>query len=80
MADHLRSELVLGALDMALTRRQPGSGLVHHSDHGTQGGFHRSSQHLETEVASDGRWQAGAGDPGIAWRDVVAGQAIGRAA
>jgi putative transposase len=32
MADHLRAELVLDALGMALRRRRPAAGLVHHSD------------------------------------------------
>lgn len=36
MADHLRSELAGDALSMALRRRQPGSGLLHHSDRGVQ--------------------------------------------
>ncbi len=36
MADHLRSELVVDALEMALARRRPDSGLVHHSDQGSQ--------------------------------------------
>ena len=36
MADHLRTELVLDALDMAITQRQPAPGLVHHTDHGCQ--------------------------------------------
>ena len=36
MAGHLRAELVSAALDMALARRQPAAGLVHHSDHGIQ--------------------------------------------
>jgi putative transposase len=36
MASHLRTELVSGALDMAVARRQPSAGLVHHSDRGTQ--------------------------------------------
>jgi transposase InsO family protein len=36
MADHLRAELCLDALDMALKRRRPGAGLVHHSDRGVQ--------------------------------------------
>jgi putative transposase len=36
MAPHLRTELVVGALEMALDRRQPPAGLIHHSDHGTQ--------------------------------------------
>jgi putative transposase len=36
MAGHLRTELIVEALDMALARRRPKSGLVHHSDRGTQ--------------------------------------------
>ncbi len=36
MADHLRTELCLDALDMALRSRRPGGGLVHHSDRGVQ--------------------------------------------
>jgi putative transposase len=36
MADHLRTELVLDALDMAIAQRNPTTGLVHHSDHGCQ--------------------------------------------
>ena len=36
MADHLRTELVLDALDMAIAQRQPAPGLVHHTDHGCQ--------------------------------------------
>jgi putative transposase len=36
MADHLKTELVLDALEMALWNRRPGPGLVHHADHGIQ--------------------------------------------
>jgi putative transposase len=36
MADHLRTGLVLDALTMAVQRRRPKPGLVHHSDHGCQ--------------------------------------------
>ena len=36
MAGHVRAELVLDALGMALERRKPRAGLVHHSDHGSQ--------------------------------------------
>ena len=36
MADHLRTELVADALEMAIARRRPGEGLIHHSDAGTQ--------------------------------------------
>ncbi len=39
MADHLRTELVLDALDMAIAQRNPTTGLVHHSDHGCQGQY-----------------------------------------
>ena len=36
MATHMRTQLVTAALDMAVARRRPGEGLVHHSDHGSQ--------------------------------------------
>jgi putative transposase len=36
MAPHMRSELVVGALDMAVRRRGPAKGTIHHSDHGGQ--------------------------------------------
>jgi putative transposase len=36
MAEHLRAELVVDALKMALARRRPDPGLVHHSDQGSQ--------------------------------------------
>jgi len=36
MAAHLRTELVVGALEMAVWNRRPDEGLIHHSDHGCQ--------------------------------------------
>jgi putative transposase len=36
IADHMRHELVVDALQMALARRRPGAGLIHHSDQGSQ--------------------------------------------
>jgi putative transposase len=36
MADHLRTELVVSALEMALWNRRPDPGVIHHSDHGCQ--------------------------------------------
>jgi putative transposase len=36
MADHLRSELVIEAVDMAVWRRRPTPGVIHHSDQGSQ--------------------------------------------
>ena len=45
MDERMPQELTLAALDMALKRRRPLPGLMHHSDCGSQGGFKRSSQH-----------------------------------
>jgi putative transposase len=36
MAPHLRTEIVVDALQMAIARRKPAPGLVHHSDRGVQ--------------------------------------------
>lgn len=36
MADHLRTALVLTALEMAVWNRQPAAGVIHHADHGCQ--------------------------------------------
>ena len=44
MAEHMRAELVVAALQMAAGRRRPRTGVVHHSDHGSQPGLNRSSQ------------------------------------
>jgi hypothetical protein len=59
-AGHMRTDLVLDALRMALTRRQAGADieLVHHSDAGSQGGFKWSSQHLDGEEL---RWASRGG-------------------
>jgi putative transposase len=48
MAEHMRKELVIDALGMALLRRAPQKReTILHSDHGSQGGFNWSSQHLD---------------------------------
>jgi putative transposase len=36
MAEHLRTELVIEAVEMALWRRRPSGGVIHHSDQGSQ--------------------------------------------
>jgi putative transposase len=36
IAEHLRTELVTAALDMAITRRRPAAGVIFHSDRGCQ--------------------------------------------
>jgi putative transposase len=57
MATHLRSELVVDALQMAIARRKPAPGLVHHSDRGVQYTSLSFGKRLEDEgfVASMGR-------------------------
>ncbi len=45
MANHLRAELVLGAMEMAVGQRRP-KNVIHHSDQGSQGGLNRLSQHV----------------------------------
>ena len=88
MADHLRTELVLDALDLALASRRPAAGLVHHSDRGCQGEFNWSSQHqggeeLRWQTASDAD-RIGRGGPrcdrlvGRRWRDARTGSGSGR--
>ncbi len=59
MADHLRSEIVVDALQMAVWNRRPSPGVIHHSDHGSQGGFNWSSQHLVTREVLHGSSTAG---------------------
>lgn len=54
MANHLRSELVLDALEMAVTQRKPRD-VIHHSDQGSQPGFKRSSQHQHGRIVRSRR-------------------------
>ncbi|MET2832995.1 IS3 family transposase [Mesorhizobium shangrilense] len=49
--------LTVAALKAAIERRKPPPGCVHHSDRGAQGGFKRSSQHLN-EGGCDGHSKA----------------------
>ena len=78
MADHLRAELCVDALVMALQRCHPPEGLIHHSDRGVQGGFKRSSQHPDGG-GCDGHAETTFGSPG-ARRVTLAGPARGGAA
>ena len=43
--EQMSSDLVIAALNMAITTRRPES-VIHHSDQGSQGVFNRSSQHF----------------------------------
>jgi putative transposase len=49
MATHLRTEVVVDALQMAIARRKPAPGLVHHSDRGVQYTSLSFSKRLEDE-------------------------------
>jgi putative transposase len=88
LADHLRAELVVDALEMAVARRRPDPGLVHHSDQGSEGGFKRCSQRLAREEL---RWESPSGVDRIGrcesrcarlvvlrWRGVSIGSGSGR--
>jgi hypothetical protein len=74
METHLRSELVLQALEMAYGQRRPGQ-VVHHSDQGTQDGFKRSSQRIhggcddnaKTAVRSIGTGEVALTRPSASW-------------
>ena len=54
IADHMRTELVEEALNVAAATRDSLKGAIFHSDHGSVGEFNRSSQHLDREVK---RWE-----------------------
>ncbi len=54
MAEHMRAELVVDALEMAVARRRPAPGLIHHSDQGSTSRS-RSARPPETP-ASPARW------------------------
>jgi putative transposase len=66
MAEHMRAELVVDALKMAVRRRRPARGTIHHSDHGGQPGLNRSSQQCVREMnlgaAGDGSTGVRRGD------------------
>jgi transposase InsO family protein len=47
IADHMRTDLVVDALTAAARTRGSLAGAIFHSDHGAQGGFNWSSQHLD---------------------------------
>lgn len=67
MADHMRQELVVDALNMAIARRRPEAGLIHHSD---QGGQYVSLGF--GQAASDAGIARSMGSRGDCWDNAVA--------
>jgi putative transposase len=83
VATRMTTPLVLDCLEQALWTRQREdagnlTGLIHHTDAGSQGGFNWSSQHLD-HGGVDG--QASGVDDGVDWAvaDEVAGSAVASA-
>lgn len=67
MASHLRAELVVEALEMAIWRRKPAPGLIHHSDRGSQYTSLSFGKHLEEAQILPSMGQVGsAGDNAMA--------------
>jgi transposase InsO family protein len=70
MATHMRASLVVDALKMALARRRPPHGLIHHSDQGGQAvslAFGRAAHDAGIAVSMGSRGDAyadGAGSGG----------------
>ncbi len=67
MADHMRTELVTDALQMALDHRRPDPGLIFHSDRGCQ----YTSENFATLLESNGIVQS-LSRPGQCWDNAVA--------
>ena len=67
MADHLRTELASGALQMALATRRPKPGLIHHTDRGVQ---YTSATYRAVLAAQHVRQSVG--KPGTCWDNAVA--------
>jgi transposase InsO family protein len=73
MADHLRSELVVSALQMAGTQRRPSPGLLVHSDRGVQ----YASQETRSFLECHG-WEASMSRPGNPYDNAWMESAIGK--
>ena len=67
LAEHMKTSLVIAALDIALATRTPATGLIHHSDRGTQ----YTSVALGERLAGAGI-AASMGSPGTAYDNAMA--------
>jgi hypothetical protein len=79
LADHLRTSLVVDALQMGIDAGLLAPDAIFHSDRGCQGGFKWRSQHLGVEVSGGASRGSDDGEDGAAG-DAVAGSAAGVAA
>jgi hypothetical protein len=78
VADHMLTELVTDALAQAVAVRGGHvGGTIMHSDRGTQGGFNRSTQHLNFSELRDGVWQASVRGSWLSGADSLTGTANG---
>jgi transposase InsO family protein len=79
LATHLRTDLALDALEMAIWQRNGAEldQLVHHSDRGVQRGLNWSSQHLDRGGADGDDARAAAGGAAVSGADPVTGPADG---
>ena len=67
IADHMRTSLVIDALEMACGRRNPPAGVIFHSDRGTQ----YTSQEFD-EYCRDNHIRRSLGRTGVCWDNAVA--------
>ena len=73
VADHMRTELALEALHMAITQRRPKPGLTHHSDRGSQ----YASDSYQRELSKHGML-CSMSRKGNCWDNAVAESFFGR--
>jgi len=67
IADHMRTSLVIDALDMALARRSPPAGVIFHSDRGTQYTSHEFDEYCRNHSI-----RRSMGRTGVCWDNAVA--------
>jgi transposase InsO family protein len=73
MREDLKADLVVDALAMAVTRRRPPAGLVHHSDRGSQPEFKGQYTSINyTQTLADHRVLASVGSVGDAYDNALA--------
>ena len=76
LAEHMRADLVIDALQMAARNYPLADNAIFHSDRGTQPRLNRSTQHLDREVGYGARARLGSGNDGQA-ADAVTGSPTG---